>query len=129
MKKKTLKESIPNLDNLFKKTCEFVKGHQGEKGYIETQNDDCDTIFTLVYFESEFQAKEMRVHGVRVNPTNDDLEIVYDNDVTGSLRIEYSEEDFKSKDAEWESVRWSDVVYYVLTIFNIAEFIEEYVEA
>lgn len=129
MKKKTLKESIPNLDNLFKKTCEFVKEHQGEKGYIETQNTDCDTIFTLVYFESEFQAKEMRVHGVRVNPANDDLEILYDNDVTGRITIEYSEEDFKSKDAEWESVRWSDVVYYVLTIFNIAEFIEEYVEA
>ena len=33
-------------------------------------------------------------------------------------------EDFQN--AEWYSVRWSDAVYYIPTLFNIAECIEEY---
>jgi hypothetical protein len=39
---------------------------------------------------------------------------------------EYEGED-KDANAEWYSVRWSDIIYFIPTIFSIAENIEEYV--
>ena len=124
-KKKSLREEIPNLDKLYNKVVEFVKRHQGEKGYIDTQDDSFDTIYTIVYEEEEGKAVEKRVHGVRWNEKALDLEIVYD-DIMRTYVITYSEEDFK-KEENWHSVKWSDV-YYIHTIFSIAENIEEYVE-
>lgn len=121
-------KAIPKLDRMYDAVKAFVRKHQGKKGYIETQNADCDTIYTLVYSEDIFDAMEMRVHGVRVNPANDELEIIYDNDTHYPYRIKYGHEDFVSPEAEWESVKDSDIVYFIPTIFDIAQFIEEYVK-
>lgn len=129
MERTPLRNAVPCLDDLWNKVKEFVKENQGKKGYIDTQSDSHDTIYTFVYFDDAFQTYEMKVHGVRVNPGNDDLEIIYDSDTNGhSARIEYDEDDFGAPEADWRSVRWDDGVYYTPTIFNLGEFLEEYLQ-
>ena len=119
---------VPDLNPMRDAIKAFVKEHQGDKGYIDTQDTDHDTIYTFVYDYDAGEAKEMRVHGVRVNPDNgDDLEIVFEPDNSaGSAHIVYRDCDFKAKDADWRSVQYDESVYYVPTIFNLAEFIAEY---
>lgn len=96
MERTPLRNAVPCFDDLWNKVKEFVKENQGKKGYIDTQSDDHDNIYTFVYFDDAFQTYEIKVHGVRVNPANDDLEIIYDSDVNGlSARIEYGEDDFE----------------------------------
>lgn len=116
---------IPNLDIMYDDVCKFVKEHQGEKGYIDTQSDECDTIYCIAYSDFSSQGEENIVYGVRWNETEQDLEICYEPYMR-TYRVVYDEDAFK--DAEWDSVKWSDAVYYIPTIFNIAESIEEYVE-
>lgn len=122
-----LRDAVPDLAPLYERVRAFVKEHQGEKGYIDTQDDSHDTIYTFVYLEEEFQAAEMKVHGVRVNPDTDELEIIYDSDVNGLCTpIEYTEDDFRSPTADWHPVKDDEEVYYIPTLFNLAEFLEEY---
>ena len=71
------------------------------------------------------------VYGVRVE--DNDLQICFEPYMR-TYRLVYDEKAFKGEyegedadaNAEWYSVRWSDEVYYILTLFNIAEIIEEY---
>lgn len=119
--------NIPNLDPLYDEVVAFVKENQGEKGYIDCQpyqENPGDIIYTVVYNYESGWGEERMVFGVRV--TNDeegeDLEICYEPWMR-TYRTIYSEQDFK--EADWQSVRWSDV-YYIHTLFNIAECIEEY---
>lgn len=128
--------NIPNLDALYEEVCTYVKEHQGEKGYIDCQpyqEEPGDIIYTFEYNEDSGWGEERMVYGVRWNEEEEDLEIcfepfmrtyhlVYDEK---SFNGEYEGED-KDANAEWYSVRWSDIVYYVPTLFNIAENIEEY---
>lgn len=120
-----IRNSIPNLTKLYNKVYEFVKQHQGEKGYIDTQNDDCDRMSAYVYDEGMGCAVEQKVHGIRVDAETDDIEIVVEP-IMRTCKIHYDEESFKSSDTVWESLRYGDVVYYGPTIIEIAEVIEEY---
>lgn len=121
--------NIPNLDPLYDEVVAYVKEHQGEKGYIDTQSDENDTIYCFVYQDFSGQGEERIVYGVRVE--DDDLQICYEPFMR-TYRVVYDDDVFQGRcedpdaNAEWESVRWSDV-YYVPTIFSIAECIEEYV--
>ncbi len=117
------REHIPNLDGLYKKTVDFVGEHQGEDGYIDTQDDGMDTIYSIEYYDTDFHAHEMRVHGVRVR--NGELQILSDTDTTGLTKIEYEREDFMT-DNDWQSVRYSNIDY-VATLFSIAESIDQYI--
>ena len=118
-------ELVPNFDELYNATYEYIKEHQGEKGYIDTQDEACDNISAYVYDECMGCAVEMRVHGVRANIESEDIEIVYEP-IMRTYRIEYSDEDFKSEEAEWKTIRWGDIVYYSPTLLDIAENIHEY---
>jgi len=115
---------IPNLDIMYDDVCKFVKEHQGEKGYIDTQSDESDTIYCIVYSDFSSQGEENIVYGVRWNDEYNDLEICFEP-FTRTYKVVYDDAAFKN--AEWYSVRCSDV-YYIPTIFDIAECIEEYVE-
>lgn len=118
-------KNIPNLDSLFNEVCEFVREHQGEKGYIDCQpfmDEPGDIIYGFIYDDFVGSGIEKYIYAVRVK--DGDLECILE-DVTRSYRIKYAEEDYKDLEDEWVSVRWSDV-YYVPTLFNIAESIEEY---
>ena len=119
------RDFVPDFNPLFNRVCNYVKKNQGDKGYIDTQDESFDTIYTVVYDEEEGRAIEKRVHGVRWNPETKDLEIVFD-EIYRTCVITYTEDDFKDS-KNWWSVRWSDV-YFVHTLINIAECIDEYVE-
>lgn len=120
-------KNIPNLDPLYEEVVAYVKEHQGEKGYIDcqpVQDEPGDTIYGFIYEDDESRGVEKYVYGVRV--VDDDLQVVLE-DITLTWRTVYAPEDFTSEETDWYSVRWSDV-YYIPTLFNIAECIEEYGE-
>lgn len=107
MRTKSPSQNIPNLDNLYEVTKDYVKEHQGEQGYINTDDGYCDPIYAVCYNFRTDNVTEHQVVGVRVN-AEDDLQIMVEGEST------------------WESVKHGDVVYYVHTLFSIAESIEEY---
>lgn len=119
--------TIPNLDQMYNEVVAYVKEHQGEKGYIDCQpfqDKPGDTIYAIIYEYFSGRGEEKYVYGVRVE--DDDLQVLLE-DITQTWRVTYEPEDFTADDKEWMSVRWSDV-YYIHTLFNIAECIEEYGE-
>ena len=128
--------NIPNLDDLYEEVATYVREHQGEKGYIDCQpyqKEPGDIIYTFEYNEFSGWGEERMVYGVRWNEEERDLEICFEPWMR-SYRLVYDEKAFKGEyegedkdaNAEWYSVRWSDIVYYIPTIFSIAESIEEY---
>lgn len=128
--------NIPNLDDLYEEVATYVREHQGEKGYIDCQpyqEEPGDIIYTIVYNEFSGWGEERMVYGVRWNEEERDLEICFEPYMR-SYHLVYDEKAFKGEyegedkdaNAEWYSVRWSDIVYYIPTIFSIAESIEEY---
>ena len=128
--------NIPNLDDLYEEVATYVREHQGEKGYIDCQpyqKEPGDIIYTFEYNEFSGWGEERMVYGVRWNEEERDLEICFEPYVR-SYRLVYDEKAFKGEyegeyedaNAKWYSVRWSDIVYFIPTIFSIAECIEEY---
>jgi hypothetical protein len=128
--------NIPNLDDLYEEVATYVREHQGEKGYIDCQpyqKEPGDIIYTFEYNEFSGWGEERMVYGVRWNEEERDLEICFEPYVR-SYRLVYDEKAFKGEyegeyedaNAEWYSVRWSDIIYFIPTIFSIAESIEEY---
>lgn len=118
-------KNIPNFDPLFDEVVAYVREHQGEKGYIDTQDPSLDTIYTFNIDEIG-DAYECKVHGVRVMDYGDegyDLEVIAEP-VMRTYETVYSDEDFRTSE-EWESVRWSEMPY-IHTLLSIAESIEEY---
>jgi len=118
-------KNIPDFDPLYNEVVEFVKEHQGEKGYIDCQPSiGWDIIYAIMYDDWYGSGVEKFVYAVRV--VNDDLEALV-VPITSNFRTVYQPEDFTDSEADWQSVRWGDV-YYVHTLLNIAEAIDEYVE-
>lgn len=117
-------KNIPDLNPLYEEVRDFIKANQGEKGYIDCQPSlGWDIIYGLIYDDFCGSGVEKYIYGVRVK--NDDVEVLL-NDIMRTYREDYGEEDFKDED-KWQSLRWGDV-YYIPTLFNIAESIEEYGE-
>ena len=70
----------------------------------------------------EYCGVEKYVYAVRV--VEDDLQVLLE-DISINWRVVYADEDYRYEQDKWYSVRWGDV-YFVPTLFNIAECIEEY---
>ena len=122
MEKTTIR--IPNLDEMYQDVVNFVQEHQGEKGYIDCQPSlNGDIIYGFIFDDYEYRGVEKYVYAVRV--VGDDLQVLLE-DININCRTVYSHEDYVSEDAEWYSVRWDDCVYFIPTIFNIAECIAQY---
>jgi len=112
---------IPDLSPMYEKVCEFVKEHQGEKGFICTDDPECDTIWMIYYSYEDWSVYEYEVKAVRIHEGN--LQILFD-----SPSVNYTEESIMPVDQnEWYDVQYSEFVYFIPTIFNIAENIQEYV--
>ena len=127
-KAKSPEQFIPDFKELYEKTIEYVKEHQGEKGYIDTQvNHNNDTIYAISYNYDDGLATEQYVYGVRVieEDGEEDLQVLLEPITLNTVTV-YQPEDFTSEDADWQSVRYSDV-YFVHTLISIAESISEYV--
>ena len=118
---------MPDFNSLYNEVVAYVKEHQGEKGFIDCRHShNADIIYAIVFDYDYDCGIEQFVYAVRV--VNNDLEVLLEP-VVRSYRVVYQPEDFTSEEAEekWQSVKGGDV-YYALTIFNIAESIEQYVE-
>lgn len=118
------------LNDTYNEVVAYVKEHQGEKGYIDCQpyRDEHhlkDTIYAFMYNAEMGCGYEYYVYGVRVR--EGELEVLLEP-INTTYRVKYQPEDFTTDnpDNQWECVRY-DVIYYVPTLFNIAECIEEYV--
>lgn len=115
-------KGVPDFDGLYENVVAYVLEHQGEKGYIDTQDSTLDIIYTF-NFDENGDAYEARVYGVRVH--DGDLEVLTEP-IMRTYRVVYSDEDFRNSE-EWESVRWSEMPFQH-TLLMIAEDIHEYVE-
>ena len=113
------KDFIPSFDELYEKTCEFVKEHQGPNGYIDTQDNFRDTIYTFDY--SDGAAKEVEIKGVKVEDNN---LLVATSDIFVTRRITYTEVDFEDEE-NWEPIKNGELPY-VFTLISIAEVINQY---
>lgn len=113
---------LPDLTPAYNALLAFVKERQGENGFIRTDEDGCDTIWSFLYSDAEERAVEMQVIAVRA--VDDNIEVCL-GDSALTYRVEYTDEDFKN-DENWYDLRLSDV-YYRETLYNILESIEEYV--
>lgn len=121
--------SIPDLTPMLDAVEAFVKEHQGEKGFILTDNPENDTIWAICYDETQNSAWEPEVKAVRVNKHGvlqaviDNSSVCYDEE-----RVAKIPEETQDVCGFWLDVRYDDYLYFIPTIFNIAENIEEYVE-
>ena len=127
MKAESPEQFIPNFEELYEKTIEYVKEHQGEKGYIDTQINHNNDIIYAISYNYDGLATEQYVYGVRVieEDGKQDLQVLLEP-ILPNFKTIYQDSDFTSEDAEWLSVRYSDV-YFVHTLISIAESIREYV--
>ena len=115
---------IPDLTLMYEKVRDFIRNNQGEKGFICTHNPQCDTIFTIIYDGCSYEVNEYTIKAVRVNDYNR-IQILFD-----TFNTVYTEEiisDMMNDNEDWYDVQYDDAVYYIPTIFNIAEYIREYV--
>ena len=136
---KTLQDlSYDHINDMASQLKEFVKQHQGEKGYIDLRlNDDdyvnnktgkYDEIITISYIGAYESPEEVLVKAIRYNKKYDTLEILTEDRCYGSVVVVWTEDNIKNADEDdWEIISNSDVLDYVKTIFNIAEYIEEYI--
>ena len=130
---------VPDLEPMYEDVCKYVREHQGKKGYIDVQpyqENPGDIIYTYEFVDMSGQFEERMVYGVRVidEGEGEDLQICFEQRMN-TYRLIYTDDVFRGEckdepdaNAEWYSVRWSDAVLYVPTIFNLAECIEEYGE-
>lgn len=114
------------VDNLYDVVRDFVKEHQGEKGYIntniydeETDNDGNDIIYGVEYCDEHEMGEEHIIFGVRVK--NDFLQVLMLPNWDEPTNESYENEDM------WDNVQGGISCYYLPTIINLAECIEEYV--
>lgn len=123
--------NIPDLDPMYEAVTAFVKEKQGEKGFINTQDEKCDTIWAYEYLDGDLtEVVEREVKAVRVNPKDESLEIL-----TDAGYVIYTEDDIREIGTEtdteinnyWMDLRCSDKVLFIPTIFNIAENLTEYI--
>lgn len=115
---------IPNLRPMLEAVTEYVKEHQGERGFILTDVGENDTIHSIEYDFYLNSVQELHVKAVRVNE-HGRMEIL-----TELFNIKYNEQAVKAaKETDWMDVEYTDSLYFVPTIFNIAENIAEYVDS
>lgn len=111
---------IPTLKTLEKDLIKVVKEMQGEKGYVDTSSDECDTIYAILYDEWSFGPQssptlsEKKINGVKVE---DDQLLFYTEDAIDANSFE--------REDKWQFFTGEMVEYYS-TLFSIARSIEEY---
>lgn len=105
----------------------IIKIVENHDGLIHTQNQSCDTIYSIEYLSiDDAEIIERTVIGIRVK--DNDLQIFTENN-SRSCRINVSEDDLMNPEFEdnWVSLKDSCQVIYVQTLLNIAESIEQYI--
>ena len=118
-------------DNIKKIMSDFAELYDSVKqviinagGYVCTIDSNCDKIYSLE-FTDDCEAHEWNVLAVKV----EDDEILYCAEYNSWETEKLTEEELFSEgyNREWFSLANGDN-YYIQTLFNIAEFIEEYID-
>lgn len=112
---------IPNLMPMYEAVSDFVSTHQGKSGFIRTQDTRCDTIWVMLFEDYDYSYIENEMKAIRVK--NGVLECIHDRPY-----IDWSPQAIAAaSDEEWCSIMYDDEIYFLPTIFNIAENINQYV--
>lgn len=130
--------NIPNLTPMYVAVKNYVRLCQGkEKCFILTENQSADgktatsgdTIWGFIYLESESRGVEMQVKAVRVD-SFDTLQVIMDlpNVIYDDDAVRQAEDNNQSVLGSWCNLKDDDFVYYIPTLFNIAECIHEYTD-
>ena len=113
---------LPDLTPAYNYLVEYIRKYQGEKGYIDLQDESSDTIWAMIW-EDDYYYQELQTKAVRV-VEKDDIEIICD-----LPNINWSENDLKTADTEeWHSLRYDDYLIYLNTIYCLASNIAQYVQ-
>jgi len=122
----TLDGMYDSINNLCEVVKNYVKEHQGENGFIntniydeETDNDGNDIIYGMEYCDEHEMGEERIVFGVRVK--NDFLQVLMLPNWDEPTKESYKNEDM------WDNVDGGVSCYFYPTIINLAECIEQYV--
>lgn len=102
----------------------YVKSHQGEKGYILTEDSSNTSICGFILDDDSNRFVEVRVHAVRVDD-QDEIQVVLGDDICSAVMMEINAEDLDDPDA-WTPVMGGEMLA-TATLSSIAESIEEYV--
>ena len=124
LREDAIQEISNSTQTLHETIIKIVENHDG---LIHTQDQSCDTIYSIEYLSvDDAEIVERTVMGIRVK--DHDLQIFTENN-SRSCRIIVSENDLKNPEFEdnWVSLKDSCQVIYVQTLFNIAEFIKQYI--
>ncbi len=133
-------QSYNAIDAVYNQTLDAIKRIQGNKPYIETQNNTCDRMYFVAYEEANCQnLVEGIILGVRA--VGDEIQIL-GSTTNDAFRIGapyFDEEDFQyaTKFYEnnkclddwewcWQTIKGSVIIHLIPTLFSIAEVIEEY---
>lgn len=117
---------IPDLTPMYEALRDFIKEHQGDKGYILTDNGH-DTIWSFIYDESEHKTVEVEVKAVRVDK-HGCIKVIVDD-----FNTKYDDKSVSMADkadtiyGAWLDLQYDDNLYYIHTVFSIAESIQEYI--
>lgn len=121
---------IPDLNPMYESLKAFIQKHQKEKEFILTDDRNHYSIWALLYSEKDGKALEAHVKAIRVN-NHGTVEVMcdyYGQRYDDKRVIKHSSRTkHESIYGMWLDLKWDDYLYYVPTIFNIAENIQEYV--
>lgn len=125
----------PDLSEMHADVVAFVEKHQGEKGFILTDDPDKSTIYGYVYLQSENRIEEFEVKAVRVHEGG--IQVIIDTESVRYDEVAVKESCTRSEKLYFAQLdvfgNWlpvdpdEDDIEYIPTIFRIAEGIEEYV--
>lgn len=135
-------QSYNAIDAVYNQTLAAIKHIQGDKPYIETQGsmaDGYDRMYFIAYEDGTQNVVEGVILGVRAvgdeiqilgATTNDAFRIgapYFDNE-----DFQYATENYENNkfldDWEWcwQTIKGSEIIHLIPTLFSIAEVIEEY---
>lgn len=117
-----LSEMTACLNKLYDKVKDIILENGG---LMHTQKADASDVIRSLEIEGCYDVTERVVCGLRV--VNDDIQIFSEIDSPTCI-ITVTEEDLKNPELEdeWNSLKYSDAVFYLQTLVNIAENIEFY---
>jgi len=133
-------QSYNAIDAVYNQTLAAIKRIQGDKPYIETQDNSCDRMYFIAYEEMDnSNVVEGIILGVRA--VGDEIQIL-GSTTNDAFRIGapyFDEEDFQyaTENYEndkfiddwewcWQTIKGSIIIHLIPTLFSIAEVIEEY---
>lgn len=131
------------IDEIYNKTLAAIKRIQGDDPYIETQGSMADGYDRMYFIAYKGKYNSNVVEGVilGVRAVGDEIQILgaTTNDAfrIGALRFDEVDFKFATENYEqnmhldnwewcWQTVKGSEIIHLIPTLFSIAEVIEEY---